>query len=156
QRRPGVAPRRRQLVVRVGRVGRRRQRHCRRDGARRVRDLHDSLHDAAQRAGFDRTMTVTRALSVMLAATGLAGLGCGGGPTSPTTPTPPPSTATLTATFDQNPVPFRPAGCSFSTPSGWYAATRVQETAGVAVTVTTLTQKLDGATVGFLAESFNS
>jgi len=103
-------------------------------------------------------MTVARALTaVMLAATSLAALGCGGGSSTPTTPTPPPSpTATLTATFDQNPVPFRPTGCSFSTPTGWYAAARVQETAGVAVTVATLTQKLDGAAVGFLAESFNS
>jgi hypothetical protein len=103
-------------------------------------------------------MTVARALSaVTLAATCMTGPGCGGGSATPTTPTPPPApTATLTATFDQNPVPFRPTGCSFSTPAGWYAAARVQETAGVAFTVTTLTQKLDGATAGFLAESFNS
>jgi len=83
--------------------------------------------------------------------------GCSSGPAAAPTPAPSgPPTASLQAIFDQNPVPFRSTGCSFSTPSGWYTAARIQETAGVAVTVTTMTQKLDGATVSFLAESFNS
>ena len=87
--------------------------------------------------------------------------GCGQSSTSPTPPSPPapPSTSgtsALTATFDQNPAPFRSTGCSFSTPQGWYAQVRIQETAGVALTPATLTQKLDGRTVGFLDESYAS
>lgn len=76
-------------------------------------------------------------------------------PTPPSTPTPPP-TATVTITFDENPVAFKSSGCSFATPEGWYAQARVQETAGVAVTVASLTQKLDGAANSNLTESFNS
>lgn len=76
---------------------------------------------------------------------------------SPTAPAPAgPPTAALRVTYEQNPAPFQSSGCSFSTPSGWYTTARIQETAGVAVTVTGLTQKLDGAAVGFLNESFNS
>jgi len=78
-------------------------------------------------------------------------------PTSPTTPSPtPPPTSSFAVTFDENPVPFRSTGCSFSTPQGWYTQARLQETVGVAFTPTTLTQKLDGNAVSFLAESFNS
>jgi hypothetical protein len=76
-------------------------------------------------------------------------------PTPPTTPTPPAASA-FTATFEQNPVPFRSTACSFSTPQGWFTPVRLQETAGVAFTPATLTQKLDGNTVSFLAESFGS
>ncbi len=85
--------------------------------------------------------------------------GCGKSstsPTAPSTPAPPSGTSALTATFDQNPAPFRSTGCSFSTPQGWYAQVRVQETAGVALTPATLTQKLDGRTVSFLDESYGS
>jgi len=91
---------------------------------------------------------------IALAATAAA-IDCG--KSSATAPTPPaPPTAAFQVTFDQNPVPFRASGCSFSTPSGWYTSARIQETAGVAVTVAALTQKLDGAAVGFLNESFDS
>jgi hypothetical protein len=76
-------------------------------------------------------------------------------PMPPSTPSAPP-TAALTITFDENPVAFKSTGCSFATPGGWYAQARVQETAGVAVTVTSLTQRLDGAANSNLAESFNS
>jgi hypothetical protein len=73
------------------------------------------------------------------------------------TPTPPPvPSASLTVTFDENPVPFRATGCSFSTPQGWYTSARIQETGGVTFTPATLDQKLDGNAVGLLAESFNS
>ena len=82
-------------------------------------------------------------------------IGCSNSPSSAPTPPASPS-ARLQVTFDQNPVPFRSSGCSFSMPSGWYTSARVQETAGVALAVTTLTQKLDGATVSFLTESFDS
>jgi hypothetical protein len=75
-------------------------------------------------------------------------------PNAPATPAAP--TAALTATFDANPVPFRDSGCSFSTPEGWYTQARVQETAGVAVTVAAFTQKLDGNPARVLSESFNS
>ena len=75
-------------------------------------------------------------------------------PTSPTSPLP--ATASFTATYDENPVPFRATGCSFSTPQGWFTPVRLQETGGAAVTVSTLTQKLDGAAASALAESFNS
>ena len=75
--------------------------------------------------------------------------------TPPSTPTPPP-TAAVTITFDENPVAFKSTGCSFATPQGWYAQARVQETAGVAVTISALTQKLDGAATSILTESFNS
>lgn len=77
-------------------------------------------------------------------------------PTAPTAPAPPPPTSAFTVTFDQNPVPFRSTGCSFSTPQGWSTPVRLQETAGVTFTPATLTQKLDGNTVSFLAESFSS
>jgi hypothetical protein len=102
-------------------------------------------------------MNRRRAMRALMVSAALAAHGACGGSSSSPTPTPPPlPTATFTVTFEQNPVPFRPTGCSFSTPSGWYTAARIQETAGVAFTVTTLTQKLDGAAAGFLAESFNS
>ncbi len=79
------------------------------------------------------------------------------GKSSSTAPTPAgPPTAAFQVTFGENPVPFRASGCTFSTPSGWYTSVRIQETAGVAVTVSALTQKLDGATAGFLNEAFNS
>jgi hypothetical protein len=82
---------------------------------------------------------------------------CSKSSSSPTPPsTPPPATAALTATFEQNPVPFRSAGCSFSTPQGWYTPVRLAETAGVAFTPSTLTQKLNGSTVPFLDESYAS
>jgi hypothetical protein len=75
----------------------------------------------------------------------------------PSTPSPAgPATATFTVTFDQNPVPYRPTGCSFSTPEGWFASVRIQETSGVAFTPSSLTQRLDGNTVSFLSESFAS
>jgi len=98
-------------------------------------------------------MTIPRAARLLVLTAGP--LACGG--SSSTTPTPAtlPSAA-LVVTFDSNPVPFRSTGCSFSTPTGWYASARIQETAGVAFTVTTLTQKLDGAAAASLAESFNS
>jgi hypothetical protein len=84
--------------------------------------------------------------------------GCSKGSTSPApTPTPTPATTSvLTAAFEQNPVPFRSTGCSFSTPQGWSTPVRLQETAGVSFTPGTLIQKLDGGTVGFLDESFSS
>ena len=101
-----------------------------------------------------RTLLAVTTITVLLSG------GCSTSSTSPTTPaTPapaPPSTAAFAATFDQNPVPFRSTGCSFSTPAGWFTQVRVQETAGVSFTPATLTQKLDGNTVSFLAESFGS
>jgi len=78
-------------------------------------------------------------------------------PPPPTTPSPTvPSTSSFAVTFDENPVAFRSTGCSFSTPQGWYTQARLRETGGVSFTPTTLTQKLDGNAVSFLAESFNS
>ena len=53
-------------------------------------------------------------------------------------------------TFGENPVPFRSTGCNSSTPQGWYTTARIQETAGVAFTPATLTQKLDGLAAGAL------
>lgn len=102
-------------------------------------------------------MSPGRAMRALIIATALAAhVACGGGSTTPTPPPPALPTAAFTVSFEQNPVPFRPTGCSFSTPSGWYTSARIQETAGVAFTVTTLTQKLDGAAASFLNESFNS
>jgi hypothetical protein len=77
---------------------------------------------------------------------------------SPTNPTPTPSnpTAVFTVTFGENPVPFRSSGCNVSNPQGWYTTARVQETAGVAFTPSTLTQRVDGSVAGFLTESFAS
>jgi hypothetical protein len=80
---------------------------------------------------------------------------------SGTTPSPPPappapSTAALMITFGENPVPFRSSGCNGSIGQGWYTTARIQETAGVAFTPRTLTQKLDGTAAGVLAESFAS
>ena len=80
---------------------------------------------------------------------------------SDTAPAPPPappapSTATFTVTFGENPVPFRSTGCNSSMPQGWYTTARIQETAGVAFTPSTLTQKLDGAAASVLSESFAS
>jgi hypothetical protein len=76
-------------------------------------------------------------------------------PTPPSVPSPPP-TAAVTITFDENPIAFKSTGCSFAAPEGWYAQARLQEAAGVAVNVASLTQKLDGAANSNLAESFNS
>ena len=78
-------------------------------------------------------------------------------PTGPSNPAPStPTSSALTITFDENPVPFRNDGCSFSTPQGWYTAARVRETAGITFTPTTLTQKLNGTAADSLAESFGS
>lgn len=105
-------------------------------------------------------MTVTRvnaarvlttiALTLPLAA-------CGGSSTSPSN-TPPPAqpSATLVATFNENPVPFRTTGCNASTQQGWYTQAQIKETSGVSVTVNTFVQKLDGASSALLNESFNS
>ena len=103
-------------------------------------------------------MTRRPLLAAIIAAVVLCGCSKDSGSLTPPSPpvAPAPPTAVLTATFDQNPVPFRSAGCSFSMPQGWYAQARIAETAGVAFTPATLTQKLDGATVGFLNESFGS
>jgi hypothetical protein len=81
---------------------------------------------------------------------------CSSSSSGPTTPSTPPPTAAVTIAFDENPVAFRNTGCSFATPQGWYTQARIQETAGVAVTVNSLTQRLDGAANSNLAESFNS
>lgn len=95
-----------------------------------------------------------------LAAIGTAVLvaGCNRGDASPAaaTPAPTPSTAAFTITFGENPVPFRSTGCNGAVPQGWYTTARIQETAAVSFTPTTLTQKLDGAVVAFLVESFAS
>ena len=87
-----------------------------------------------------------------------AACGRGASPSTPAAPsTPAPAaTAVVAVTFSENPVPFRSTGCSFSTPQGWFTDARIQETAGVAVTVTTLLQKLDGSPSSLLSESFNS
>jgi hypothetical protein len=100
----------------------------------------------------------TSVCRVALAVNVLLLCACGKSSTSPTPAVtqPPPATSTFTTTFEQNPAPFRSTGCSFSTPQGWYTAVRLQETAGVSFTPATLTQKLDGNTVSFLAESFGS
>jgi len=99
---------------------------------------------------------VTSLRAVLPAIVLICAAGCGKSTTAPTT-SPAPSTAALTATFDDNPVSYKTAGCSFSTPQGWYTNVKVQETNGIAVTVTSLTQKLDGGpAVGILDESFNS
>jgi hypothetical protein len=99
---------------------------------------------------------LNRAARLLILMTGPLACGCQSNSTTPT-PTPPAlPRASLTMTFDENPVAFRSAGCSFSTPQGWYTSARVQETAGVTFTPTTLTQKLDGNTASVLAESFNS
>jgi hypothetical protein len=102
-------------------------------------------------------VTLSRAARLLILMTGPLACGCQSNSTTPT-PAPPPAlpSAALTVTFDENPVPFRSTGCSFSTPQGWYTPARVRETAGVTFTPTMLTQKLDGNTTGVLAESFNS
>src|SRR5262249_14799757 len=141
RRRCGVAARRRQLVVCLGGIGRRRQHHRQRDRSRRLRDVHDPFRDATQRAIVGPAMSPGRAMRALTIATALAAhVACGGGSTTPTPPPPALPTAAFTVSFEQNPVPFRPTGCSFSTPSGWYTSARIQETAGVAFTVTTLTR----------------
>jgi hypothetical protein len=66
------------------------------------------------------------------------------------------TTSAFVAVFGENPVPFRSTGCNVSVPTGWYTTARLQETSGVAFTVSALTQKLDGNVSGALAESFNS
>jgi hypothetical protein len=92
---------------------------------------------------------------VLMAASALGLSGCARSTTTPA-PVPPPATAAFTVTFSENPVPFRSTGCSFSTPEGWFTSARIRETAGVAFTVATLTQKLDGAVSSVLAETFDS
>jgi hypothetical protein len=105
---------------------------------------------------------VTRRTLLAVATTAVLHLACQKSSTSPTTPAPSPapipstSTSSIVVTFGENPVPFRSSDCSFSTPPGWYTQARLQETGGVSFTPITLTQKLDGNTVSFLAESFNS
>jgi hypothetical protein len=101
---------------------------------------------------------VTRGTLLAVATTTVLLFACQNSSTSPTTPapTPTPSTSSIAVTFDANPVAFSSTGCSFSTPQGWYTQARVQETGGVTFTPSTLTQKLDGNTVSFLVESFNS
>ena len=100
-----------------------------------------------------RSLPAAAAMVLMLFA-------CSNSSSSPTptpTPTPPPpGTSALTAAFEQNPVPFRSTGCSFSTPQGWYTPVRLAETGGVAFTPATLTQRLNGSTVPFLDESYES
>jgi len=98
---------------------------------------------------------VTRAALCALTAATLVHLACQESSKAPAAPAPP-ATASFRVTFTENPVPFRSTGCSFSTPAGWYTEARIQETAGVSFTVTTLTQKLDGNPSSLLAESFNS
>lgn len=75
---------------------------------------------------------------------------------SPSSPAPAAGTAALAITFSDNPVPYRTSGCSGATPQGWYTTARVQETAGVSFTPSTLTQKLDGNVSSLLTESFAS
>jgi hypothetical protein len=88
----------------------------------------------------------------------LAGLPACGSSSAPTDPSPPSSsgTAALTITFTDNPVPFRSSACNASNPQGWYTQAKIQETGGVSFTAASFTQKVDGSTVGFLNESFNS
>jgi len=86
----------------------------------------------------------------------LCAAACGKSGSSPSSPAPTPGTAALTITFSENPVPYRTSGCSGATPQGWYTTARVQETAGVAFTPSTLTQKLDGNVSALLTESFAS
>jgi hypothetical protein len=81
--------------------------------------------------------------------------GCSGADT-PSSASPVTGTAAFQVTFGQNPVPFRDSGCNGSVPQGWYTDARIQETAGVAFTPATLTQKLDGAPAAILNESFAS
>lgn len=71
-------------------------------------------------------------------------------------PTTTPSKAALSVTFQDNPVPFRATGCNATIQQGWSTQARIQETGGVAVRVTSLTQKLDGAANSALTESFSS
>ena len=98
---------------------------------------------------------MTKAFAVVIAASVLVSA-CSKSSTATPPAAPTPATAAVTIAFDSNPVSFSSAGCSFSTPPGWFTQAKIQETAGVAVTVTTLTQKLDGSAAGVLAESFNS
>ena len=90
--------------------------------------------------------------------TALIASSCSKSSTSTSTPpvAPTPATAAVAITFDANPVTFSGSGCSFSTPQGWFTQAKIQETAGVAITVATFTQKLDGNPASALTESFNS
>jgi hypothetical protein len=76
-------------------------------------------------------------------------------PATPSAPAPP-STAAFAVTFAENPVPFRSTGCNGAIGQGWYTTARIQETAGVAFTPSTLTQKLEGTAASILTESFAS
>jgi hypothetical protein len=98
-----------------------------------------------------RTILIIAPIAIALLAAA-----CGKSSSSPSSPAPAANTAALTITFTENPVPYRTSGCSGATPQGWYTTARVQETAGVAFTPSTLTQKLDGAVSGLLTESFAS
>ncbi len=104
-----------------------------------------------------RTLCGRRKLAAAIT-TALLVAGCHNNTTAPTQPpsTGPSKTSTLVATFTENPVPFRSSGCNASTPQGWYTTAQIQETAGVAFTPSTFTQKLDGSIASALAESFNS
>jgi hypothetical protein len=75
-------------------------------------------------------------------------------PSSTAAPTP--SAPAFTVTFSETPVPYRTTDCSASTPQGWYTNARIQETAGIAFTPMSLTQKLDGTSASGLTESFGS
>ncbi len=91
------------------------------------------------------------AIALLLSACSKESTSVKGTPVTPTVPT-----AALTITFETNPAAFNSTGCSFSTPQGWFTQARIQETGGVAITVATLVQKLDGAASSALNESFNS
>ena len=95
---------------------------------------------------------------IAAAALAVAVPACGNSSNAPSSPSPPSSsgTAALTVTFTENPVPFRSTACNASNPQGWYTQAKIQETGGVNFTASTFTQKVDGSTVGFLNESFNS
>jgi hypothetical protein len=92
-----------------------------------------------------------------IATTVMAGGACQKSESTPSNPgSPTPATAAFTVTFAENPVPFRTTGCGGSVPQGWYTNARIQETAGVAFTPASLTQKLDGTAAAILSESFAS
>lgn len=95
---------------------------------------------------------------LIVATAGAACLGsaCSKQESAPPAPTPVPATAAFTVTFGENPVPFRSTGCGGVVTQGWYTTARIQETAGVSFTPSTLAQKLDGAVSSPLAESFAS
>ncbi|HEV3142210.1 MAG TPA: hypothetical protein VGY57_16905 [Vicinamibacterales bacterium] len=97
---------------------------------------------------------ITVSVAFVLIASAFAACTGSSSSTAPSTPAPP--TASFTVTFDENPVPFRSSGCSFSTPQGWYTTAHIQEKSGVAFNPGALTQKLDGNVAASLSESFGS